>query len=251
MVKQTEPRWGYRPPGYKDKNPFTEDIVAQLAKCCRRDTKEQRQQLRKLLGEAVSGLNTLRYLGENEVEEKHRKAALTTLHRQASQLLKTIEAADSATRRDVFSAYPGYRIDGEVEAPVDGPMRNSEMEPFLGIDDEAGASVDGVTLFRRDIEHLRRLKRAVEEAASIVCVRLGRPRATTLRFICEKLAGVYENFTGQPFTYSPAMAPGNRGKKEFTSPGSAFVAMAARAFVPNATNENLGTAMRDIAGKHR
>ena len=84
------------------------------------------------------------YTIQTEVSPPEQRAALRVLIDHFRRLIAGLRKADLDTKRAIYSGYPNLRL----------------------VDHEAQEPMDSLTLFRRDIAHLERLCRALEEAPS-------------------------------------------------------------------------------------
>ncbi len=149
----------------------------------------------------------------SEVLPPEQRAALAVLIDHSRRLLEGLREADLDTRRAIYSGYPNLRL----------------------LDHEAQEPMDSLTLFLRDIAHLERLCRALEEAPSRVPTGSGRPDIGLAKFAAEKLAAVYEDFTGEKFQVS--------GKRGRDAPAR-FIEYALKTNVPEVTDAHIRTALR-------
>ncbi len=213
MARKHRPRWGYRPPGFKQVAPFSLEQARHLAEIAGRSNPQSVKKLHRQLNEESDAIAVVGYIYESEASPPEQRAALNVLIDHSSRLLNGLREADLDTRRAIYSRYPNLRL----------------------VDHEAQEPIDSYRLFRRDMDHLERLCRALEEAPSRVPTGSGRPDMGLGKFAAEKLAAVYEDFTGEKFQVS--------GKRGRDAPAR-FVEYALKTIVPEVTDANIRTALR-------
>ncbi len=211
MTKDSKPRWGYRPPGFQSAPVFSEQQAKRLAEIAGRSHSQSIKKLHQLLNEEGEALIFVDYINRTEVSTPEQRAALEVLIDHSRRLLEGLREADLDTRRVIYSGYPNLRL----------------------LDHEAQEPMDSHRLFQRDIDHLERLCRALEEALSRVPTGSGRPGIEIAKSAAVKLAAVYENFTGEKFQVS--------GKRGRDAPAR-FVECALRTIAPEVTEANIRTA---------
>lgn len=212
MTKKPKPSWGYRPPGFQSAPVFSEEQAKRLAEIAGRSHSQSIKKLHQLLNEEGEALIFVDYINRTEVSTPEQRAALEVLIDHSRRLLEGLREADLDTRRVIYSGYPNLRLDHEAPEPMDSR-----------------------TLFLRDIAHLERLYRALEEAPSRIPEGSGSPGIGIAKFAAEKLAAVYEEFTGEKFQVS--------GKRGQDAPAR-FVECALRTIAPEVTEANIRTALR-------
>ncbi len=213
MTKKPKPRWGYRPPGFQSAPVFSEEQAKRLAEIAGRSHSQSIKKLHQLLNEEGEALTLVDYINRTEVSPPEQRAALEVLIDHSRRLLEGLREADLDTRRVIYSGYPNLRL----------------------VDHEAQEPMDSLTLFLRDIAHLERLCRALEEAPSRIPEGSGSPGIGIAKIAAEKLAAVYEEFTGEKFQVS--------GKRGRDAPAK-FVECALRTIAPEVTEANIRTATR-------
>ena len=195
--------------------------VEDLATICGRDDEGDVSELSKLLNAEDNPLQYIKYIYETDVPVSEQRAALRKLAKGARHLVICIEEADLRTRRAIYSAYPKTRVIHEQDI-----------------------TVDSLTLFSRDVEHLRRLGNAIENALILAKVKIGRRGLGHLDITCQLLSEVYKDFSGETFSYDHPHE--EEGGREFINSGTRFVAAAAQVMWPSATIANVATSMRKI-----
>ena len=213
MTKNPKPRWGYRPPGFQLAPVFSEEQAKRLAEIAGRSHPQSVKKLHRLLNEKGDALTVVSYMRRTEVSPPEQRAALNVLIDHSRRLLEGLREADLDTRRVIYSGYPNLRL----------------------LDHEAQEPMGSLTLFLRDTAHLERLCRALEKAPSRIPAGSGSPGIGIAKFAAEKLAAVYEDFTGEKFQVS--------GKRGRDAPAR-FVECALRTVAPEVTEANIRTALR-------
>ena len=213
MTKDPKPRWGYRPPGFQSAPVFSEEQAKRLAEIAGRAHSQSIKKLNQLLNEEGEALTFVDYINQTEVSPPEQRAALEVLIDHSRRLLEGLREVDLDTRSVIYSGYPNLRL----------------------VDHEAQEPMDSYRLLQRDMDHLERLCRALEEAPSRVPTGSGRPDMGLGKFAAEKLAAVYEDFTGEKFQVS--------GKRGRDAPAR-FVEYALKAIAPEVTDANIRTALR-------
>lgn len=213
MTKKTKPRWGYRPLGFQSVLAFSEEQAKRLAEIAGKTHPQSAKKLHRLLIDEGETLAVVDYMMRSEVSPPEQRAALNVLIDHSRCLLDGLREVDLDTRRVIYSDYPNLRFS----------------------DHEAQEPMDSHRLFKRDIDHLERLCRALEDAPSRVPKGSGRPVIGIAKIAAEKLAAVYENFTGELFQVS--------NKSNLDAPVR-FVEYALGIVAPEATDANIRTALR-------
>jgi len=218
------PQWGNRPPGFKGGDIFKLKDVQDLARIAHKTDPASVSDLCLLLDGETHSLRIIAHVHETDVSDADQRAALKILAPLARQLLKYLESADLSTRQSILNAYLGN---------------------------------DHLSAFTTDIEHLRRMKEAIDEALEPGHRQRvkkgiekasppsgGRPRDVDIPEACQLLGMVYEEFTGLPFTYDYSPA-----EKRFRTRSARFVARAMKAVFPAITDASLATPMRQLKKK--
>jgi hypothetical protein len=219
-------QWGNRPPGFQQRYVFTDEIVRELAGLCGINDDEKQDQLAEAL-EYVSGpLQAFAYKKNTDIPIRDQRAALEALKESADKLSQQLDDADLNTRLSIFSIYPNVRLNDEPDNPT-----------------------DSLDLFKRDIEHVRRLRDGIDLALERLPSSGGRPLQTPLHFLCREYIEIYEKFSGQPFTSDRQPFTSDRSiykqcDSAFLTKGSQFVETVAKAHFPDATDANIATAIR-------
>ena len=178
-----KPRWNYHQPGFQSQILFTRERVEEFAAICGRGENDDVSELNELLNDVNSPLQYIKYIYETEVSVPEQRAALQALAKAGRGLVSLIGKADPNTRRAIYSAYPNTRVIHEQDI-----------------------AVDSHNLFSRDVEHLRRLGNAIENALILAKVKIGRRGLDHLDITCQFLSEVYEEFSGETFAYAHTAA---------------------------------------------
>jgi len=215
MPKRPKPRWGHRPPVLESPFGFTVDQATRLAELVGLSDDRSVRKLHRRLNHKVAAIAAARFLIVTEVPASEQRAALRVLGDLAPKLLGYLKAADLSTRRAIFSGYPNVRLDDEADVPT-----------------------DSLELFQRDISHLERLCRAIEEAPARVPREDGRPDISFAKMAAATLADIFEELTDTRFQVS---------EKSHRQESRQFVECGVRVIVPDATDANVRTALRHAA----
>ena len=229
-----KPRRDDRSPGFQSQILFTGERLEELAAICGRSENDDVSELGDILNDEDSVLQIVKYIHETDVPVSERRKDLQGLAKAARGLVSRIEEADLNTRQAIYSTYPGTRVIHEQDDADDA------MDA-----DEQDDAMDGGKLFSQDVEHLKRLSYAIENALALTKGIGGRPGLGDLHTTCRDLAERYERFSGKRFTFDWPAGP--EGAAKFITEGTRFVATAALVILPDATIANLTTTMRKIA----
>lgn len=221
-----EPQWDNKPPGFQQSYPFTDEIIQELADLCGIDNDEDHDRLAEALEEVSGPLQAFAYMKDTDIPIRDQRAALQKLKKSADKLARQLSALDLSTRRSIFSVYRNGRFDH-------GP-------------DIAITSLD---LFKRDIDHVDRLRQGIDDALAALPSSGGRPAQSPLHFLCRENIEIYERFSGEKFTFD--RAPDVQGSSTFLTNGSEFVERVAKALFPDATDANIAVAIRKAQAERR
>lgn len=227
MPTRPKPAWGHRPPGFRDEPLFDAHQLGQIAAALGISTDEKRAQLDDALHEVAQPLRWVIYLETTYVPEPAVKACLHELHRLALELRSKLDEADLTTRAAIRSAYP----DNPMAHEADLIQEQQRLSHHIGEPIRA----NGDDLFRRDLEHLDRLRHVILAAESFAPSGDGRPGLKLAKFIAVKLAPVFSEITGMAFSVT---------KRKRRTPEAAALDLALRALIPDLTEANVRVVLR-------
>ena len=98
MARKHRPRWGYRPPGFKQVAPFSLEQARHLAEIAGRSNPQSVKKLHRQLNEESDAIAVVGYIYESEVSPPEQRAALNVLIDHSSRLLNGLREADLDTR---------------------------------------------------------------------------------------------------------------------------------------------------------
>ena len=209
-------------PALDESRLFDEIAARDFAEFCGLSDSSEVSQLQ----EDLNRLGSVALSIETEPPVREQRADLKALDHEGRQFLKHLREADLSTRRNIFATYPNVHLDHEADCKI-----------------------DSYSLFLRDIDHLERLLRGVENALEPLPRSPGRPGVGVLAPLCGDLIELYERSSGESFTYERSSYDADPGT--FITPGSRFVAHAALAIFPEATVANADTAIRNAMKARR
>jgi hypothetical protein len=237
MPSKTKPRWGQVPPDLGAQELLTNEQALDLARHAKVLPERLNDFVEKVF-DVVHAFTISQHRDESETPIAAQRAALEELKLLASRFFERLGQVDASTRRRIALCYPQNRLAHELDARPDLEQRRKQTgRPLL---------YDQAMHFRRDADHVRRVYDAValaldglkEDKGS----KGGKPaKLRALQRAAVSLAAVWEQFTGTPFT---AGAPYKGG-----STAAAFVATALKWLMPDATEANIKTALREAASQ--
>jgi hypothetical protein len=237
MPTKTKARWGQFAPGLGNEELLTNKQALELARGAKVPDERLNDFMEKVF-DVVHTFTISRYLDDNETPIAAQRAALEELKLLASQLSERLGQVDTSTRERIAHCYPQNRLAHELDAPPDlERLRKETGKPLLH---------DRPMLFRRDGEHVQRVYMAVALALHGLKKdegsKGGKPaKLGPLRWAAVRLSGVWEQFTGTPYTTGAAYKGGSNA--------AAFVVAALKRLMPDATEANIKTALREAASE--
>jgi hypothetical protein len=236
MAKKPKPEWGKSYPGLGGKELVSQEQALQVAKLANIPASQMNFFLEELF-HIIHEFEIEDYLQRHETPIGSQRAALEELKKPSSQLQERMSQIDQTTRIRIAGHYEARTFSHELDAPPDLERRRKETRSEL--------LQDRHLLLKRDAEHVRRFAGAVATALRFLGdekrAKGGAPaRFAPLRWAADRLAGLWEQYTGRRFTISR-----KRGKDE----AATFVRKALKMLMPGATRANIATALRFAASR--
>jgi hypothetical protein len=212
------------PPAYIPTQPWSNPTkVAELAAICRVHDDASIDRLAKLLTDAHESLEGNLHAISTEIAAPALRNEIESLLTQAESLACSMANCRLETRGRIAKAYQ------EVHHPRD-------------------LSSDGQRRLRENLQHLGRLRAALDHAIAILPRPRGRHANLRLERVCQVFARVFKDFTGKDFTFD-VLREG--GKLTLATGAAQFVQAAARIYCPDATLQALVTASRKVVTKRK
>jgi hypothetical protein len=237
MPSKTKPRWGQVAPDLGAQELLTNEQALDLARRAKVRPERLNDFMEKVF-DVVHRFTISQHFNKIETPIAAQRAALEELKFLTSELSDRLGQLDTSTSQRIALCYPKNRLAHELDARPDLERRRKQTgRPLL---------YDQAMLFRRDADHVRRIYMAVDLALGGLKEdkgsKGGKPaKLRSLRWAADRGAAVWEHFTGTPFT---AGAPYKGG-----SNAAAFVAALLKLLMPDATEANIKTALREAASQ--